>query len=68
MERDTRHYERFRVPEEKLIPCEAVGRPLRGHISIVGLGGLYVRTRESYPAGTVLDLRFGDGEEAVETS
>ena len=68
MERDSRHYERIRVPEDKLIPCEGVGRPLRGHVSVVGLGGMFIRTRESYPVGTVFDVRLGDGEEAIEAS
>ena len=68
MERNYRHYERVRVPEDKLIPCEGVGRPLRGHVSVVGLGGLYIRTRESYPVGTVFDVRLGEGEAVAEAS
>ena len=58
MNRDNRHYVRHTIPEEQLLPCEGVNRPLSGHVSILGLGGMFVRTRESYPLGTPLEVRI----------
>jgi len=67
MEKDYRRYERVVIPEDKLLACEGLERALDGLVSIVGLGGMFIRTRESYPVGTVVGVRIrGDGE-VVET-
>lgn len=66
MKREHRYYERHRMPENSLFPCEGVDRPLNGHVSILGLGGMFVRTHESYPVGTTLDVRIHAPEEVIE--
>jgi hypothetical protein len=63
---DNRLYDRIYLPDEKSIPCEGLGFAFEGQISVVGLGGMYVRTGKSYPIGTVLPLRFSAGAEVVE--
>jgi hypothetical protein len=65
MPRDTRHYARIHVPNPPVV-CEGIDRPLDGKITVMGLGGLFIRTREPYPAGTVFRLRFTDEGETVE--
>jgi len=64
--RYTRHYERFRLPEQNEIPCEGVGISLQGYVSVIGLGGLFVRTTESYEFGKRLTLRLHCEEGPVE--
>jgi len=55
---DLRRFLRARVPEEKLIPCQGIGIPLTGQVSVFGPGGMYIRTKESYPVGTELELKL----------
>ena len=63
MKEDRRRRERVVIPEEKLLACEGVNRPLSGKVSVLGTGGMYVRTSDTYPPGTELELRIrGDGE------
>jgi len=62
-----RRYGRVVVPENNLMPCEGTSKPLRGEITIIGLGGMFIRTRASFPAGTVLGTRFRMEELVVET-
>lgn len=53
-----RHYERYRLPEQKEIPCEGVNTSLQGYVSVIGLGGIFVRTTETYEFGKRLTLRI----------
>jgi len=62
-----RRYGRVTVPEDKLMPCEGTSKPLRGKVSILGLGGMFIRTPDVFPAGTVIGVRFQMGELLVET-
>lgn len=55
-QRNYRRYQRFVVPEDRLASCEAVGRALDGKVAIVGLGGIFIRTRETWPPGTLLKV------------
>jgi hypothetical protein len=68
MKEDRRRHERIVLPEDKLLSCEGVNRPLAGKISVLGTGGMYVRTTSSYPAGTELELRVRSDAETLETS
>jgi hypothetical protein len=67
MKREHRHYVRRRLPESQLLVCEGVDRALSGQISILGLGGMFVRTHETYPVGTTIDVRIHAPEEVIET-
>ncbi len=67
MKEDRRRRERVVIPEEKLLPCEGVNRPLNGKVSVLGIGGMYVRTSDTYPPGTELELRIRANGETLET-
>jgi len=67
MKEDRRRYDRILIPEDKLLSCEGVSRPLRGKISVLGTGGMYIRTTDAYPAGTELELRIRNDAETLET-
>ncbi|HJY88303.1 MAG TPA: PilZ domain-containing protein [Candidatus Acidoferrales bacterium] len=67
MKEDRRRHDRVVVPEDKLLDCEGVSRALQGKISVLGLGGMYIRTADVYPVGTELELRIRSGAETVET-
>ena len=58
MKEDRRHHERVVVPEDRLLPCEGVSRPLAGKISVLGTGGMFIRTTDAYAPGTELELRI----------
>ena len=63
MKEDRRRYDRIVIPEDKLLSCEGVSRPLSGKVSVLGTGGMYIRTSDTYPAGTELEVRIrGDAE------
>ncbi len=66
MKEDRRRTDRVLIPDDQLLPCEGINRPLAGKVSVVGSVGMYVRTNNRYPAGTELDLRVQDGDETLE--
>ena len=67
MKEDRRHHERIVIPEDKLLPCEGVNRPLSGKVSVLGTGGMYIRTTDTYASGTELELRIRADGETLET-
>jgi hypothetical protein len=67
MKEDRRRHDRIVIPEDKLLSCEGVSRPLTGKISVLGTGGMYVRTTDTFPAGTELELRIRTEEDTLET-
>lgn len=67
MTQDRRHHDRIVIPEDKLLPCEGVNRPLTGKISVLGTGGMFLRTKTVYPPGTELELRIHAEGETLET-
>ena len=67
MKEDRRRHDRILIPEDKLLSCEGVSRPLKGKISVLGTGGMYIRTTDAYPAGTELELRIRNDGETLET-
>ncbi len=63
MKEDRRRTIRIVIPDDQLLPCEGISRPLNGKVSVLGATGMYIRTATKYPAGTELELRLqGDGE------
>jgi len=66
MKDDRRHREGIVIPEDKLLPCEGVSRPLTGKISVLGTAGMYIRTTDRYPPGTELELRISADGVALE--
>lgn len=67
MTEDRRHHDRIVIPEDKLLACEGVNRPLTGMISVLGSGGMFLRTKTVYPPGTELELRIHAEGETLET-
>lgn len=67
MKQDRRRVERVVIPEDQLLPCEGVSRPLAGKVSVLGAGGMYIRTRDTYPSGTELELRIRADDETLQT-
>lgn len=62
-----RHYERVRLPEDRMLSCELVGREEVGLISVLGLGGMFIRTHETFPIGTTLEVRLSGDGQIIET-
>jgi hypothetical protein len=57
-EQDLRRHQRFLVPEGQSLRCEGIGIRCDGVISVFGLGGMFIRTRDSHPVGATLVLRI----------
>jgi len=58
MREELRRNQRVRLPEETLLRCEGVGTPLDGRVSVLGLTGMFIRTRDSHPVGATLVVRL----------
>ena len=65
-EADQRRYKRKILDEAKWLECEGVGCELQGHLSVIGLGGGFIRTRNLFPVGSALGLRIRKGKEWLE--
>lgn len=63
-----RNYERYRLAEKEMLPCEGLDRPLNGYVAVLGLGGMFVRTVEPYEPGTFVTVRIHAEEGMVETA
>ncbi|HTV59303.1 MAG TPA: PilZ domain-containing protein [Verrucomicrobiae bacterium] len=59
---DKRRYQRILVPSGHAIlaRCHLNGRRFDGIVTVIGLGGMFVRTRESLPPGTILQIALTD--------
>jgi hypothetical protein len=55
---DLRRHERILVPGGQAIRAagNAEGPHLEGIVTVIGLGGMFIRTGNSYPAGAVLHV------------
>lgn len=58
MREELRRNQRVRLPEETLLRCEGVGTSLDGRVSVLGLTGMFIRTRDTHPVGATLVLRL----------
>jgi hypothetical protein len=64
---ELRRNQRVRLPEDSLLRCEGIGTPLDGRVSVLGLTGLFVRTRDAHPVGATLVVRlYGSDKDIVE--
>jgi PilZ domain len=61
---DMRRHQRILVPNGRMIRVASGNsdeRPnLEGLVTVIGLGGIFIRTPDLRPAGTVLHLRISD--------
>ncbi len=62
-----RFYQRVLVPDHYPVQCEGVGIALDGKVSVLSLGGMYIRTRESHPEGSAFGIRMRASDDVVET-
>jgi hypothetical protein len=59
-QKDMRRHERLLIPDGRNVRAEC-GRPsLAGVVSVIGLGGMFIRTKDTQPYGTVLPLKLAD--------
>ena len=55
-----RRHERLLIPDGRNVEAKC-GRPaLSGLVSVIGLGGMFIRTKDSQPYGTVLPMQLAD--------
>jgi len=62
-----RYYPRVLVPDHFPVQCEGMGIALAGQVSVLSLGGMYIRTRESHPEGSSFGVRMRASDDVVET-
>jgi hypothetical protein len=58
--KERRRHQRVLVPEGRIIRAQGTRPRLEGIVSIIGPGGMFIRTRDSQPCGTVLKLKLKD--------
>lgn len=58
--KELRRHQRILVPEGHRIRCQGVDPKVEGIVTVIGLGGMFIRTRNSQPYGAVLNLRLQD--------
>ncbi|HEX5422989.1 MAG TPA: PilZ domain-containing protein [Candidatus Acidoferrales bacterium] len=59
---DLRRHQRILVPSGHAMRVHAKngGAPFEGMVTVIGLGGMFIRTENPEPPGTVLALRLDD--------
>lgn len=67
MDYDRRRHMRIAIPEKRLLECEGTSRLLQGQVSVLGLGGMFIRTQAQFPTGTTLGVRVRADGETLET-
>jgi hypothetical protein len=63
---ENRRYARKILDQQLWLECEGVGCELHGQISVVGMGGVFIRTLQIFPVGHALGLRIRKGKEWLE--
>jgi PilZ domain len=59
-QKERRRHKRVLVPEGRTIRAEGTRPHLEGIVSVVGMGGMFIRTHDSQPCGTTLELKLKD--------
>lgn len=54
---DRRKHKRILLPEHHFLPCRGLDPKFDGQVSIIGTGGLFVRTREPFEMGQTIKIR-----------
>lgn len=64
---DLRRHQRILVPSGHIMRVASTGGPkLEGAVTVIGLGGMFIRTSKAQPFGTVLKLKLVDPVTAFE--
>jgi hypothetical protein len=63
-----RRFERLSLPEGKRLICQATGDGLAldGEVSVLGLGGMYIRAAAAQPVGSRVAIRMRNIADVVE--
>ncbi|HEV2205757.1 MAG TPA: PilZ domain-containing protein [Candidatus Acidoferrales bacterium] len=59
---DLRRHQRILVPSGHVMRVHGRdgGPPFEGVVTVIGLGGMFIRTENTAPPGTVLDVKLDD--------
>jgi hypothetical protein len=66
MKAENRVYDRLYLAPGRYLACEGIGFDFSGKVSVIGLGGLMVRSDKSFSLGTVLPLRIHSGAQTLD--
>jgi c-di-GMP-binding flagellar brake protein YcgR len=58
IKKELRRHQRILVPDGHPIRCQGAEPKVEGIVTVIGLGGMFIRTRNSQPYGAVLNLRI----------
>ena len=57
---DRRKHQRILLPEDHLLVCKGLDPKFEGRVSVIGSGGLFVRTRQALTMGQIIRVRIED--------
>jgi len=57
---DRRKHKRILLPEHQFLTCQGLDPKFEGQVSVIGAGGLYVRTRHQLTMGQTIRLKVED--------
>jgi len=55
-----RRHERLLIPDGRNLTAECARPEVKGRVSVIGLGGMFIQTKDLQPYGTVLHLELVD--------
>jgi len=58
--KDLRQHQRLLVPEGRKVWAEGAGPELSGTVTVIGLGGMFIRTRSPQHLGSAFHLKLVD--------
>lgn len=58
--KDMRRHERLLIPDGRNIQVECPGPTMKGLVTVIGLGGMFIRTKDWQPYGTVVEVKLAD--------
>jgi c-di-GMP-binding flagellar brake protein YcgR len=64
---DRRKHKRILLPEHQFLHCTGIDPKFEGEVSIIGSGGLFVRTKQSLTMGQTIHLKVEDPNLNLET-
>jgi c-di-GMP-binding flagellar brake protein YcgR len=57
---DRRKHVRILLPEHQFLHCRGIDPKFEGKVSVIGSGGLFVRTKQSLSMGQTIHLKVDD--------
>ncbi|MFZ0636439.1 MAG: PilZ domain-containing protein [Candidatus Acidiferrales bacterium] len=59
---DRRKQRRILLPEGRTLPCHGIEPSFDGVVSVIGMGGMFIRMRSAKTPGAVLRVRVEDSD------